>query len=147
MTMTMTMMKTTTIYQLYWCNFIAICTTCRKKHSERLLGLGWHSSTKGSVNQEAADSERFVGYFIVSKIPHHARCLFACQVRNWDKDCVGGCRFNFLWDNTVTPLFLCESLSLPTRSFEENMSNNVRSILSIRLFYLIGRPKLMQEQP
>ena len=28
---------------------------------------------------------------------------------------------------TVTPLFLCESLSLPTRSFEENMSNNVRS--------------------
>ena len=49
--MTMTMMKTTTIYQLYWCNFIAICTTCRKKHSERLLGLGWHSSTKGSVNQ------------------------------------------------------------------------------------------------
>ena len=38
------------------------------------MGLGWHSSTKGSVNQEAADSERFVGYFIVSKIPHHARC-------------------------------------------------------------------------
>ncbi|CAH3133217.1 unnamed protein product [Pocillopora meandrina] len=35
-----------------------ICSTCRKKHSERLLGLGWHSSTKGSVNLEAADSER-----------------------------------------------------------------------------------------
>ena len=52
----------------------------RKKQSERLLGLGWHSSTKGSVNQEAADSERFVGYFIVSKIPHHARCLFAYHV-------------------------------------------------------------------
>ena len=79
MTMMKTMMKTTTIYQLYWCNFIAICTTCRKKHSERLLGLGWQSSTKGSVNQEAADFERFVGYFIFSKIPHHARCLFACH--------------------------------------------------------------------
>ena len=75
MTMMKTMMKTTTIHQLYRCNFIAICTTCRKKHSERLLGLGWQSSTKGSVNQEAADFERFVGYFWY-KIPHHA-CLFA----------------------------------------------------------------------
>ena len=69
------------IYQLYWCIFIAIYTTCQKKHSERLLGLEWHSSTKGSVNQEAANSERFVGYFIVSKIPHHAHAKYETETK------------------------------------------------------------------
>ena len=31
--------------------FYSYLHTCQKEHSKRLLGLGWHSSTKGSVNQ------------------------------------------------------------------------------------------------
>ena len=95
MTMTMTMMKTTTIYQLYWCNFIAICTTCRKKHSERLLGLGWHSSTKGQSTRKLQilrgllDILLFLRYLTTQVVYSHATPYIeiACQVRNWDKDC------------------------------------------------------------
>ena len=105
-------MKTTTIYQLYWCNFIAISTTCRKKHSERLLGLGWHSSTKGQSTRKLQilrgllDILLFLRYLTTQGVYSHATPYIesACQVRNWDKDCVGGCRFHFL-RVTQLPLF------------------------------------------
>ena len=87
------------------------------------------STRKLRILSGSLDILLFLRYLTTQGVYSHATPYIesACQVRNWDKDCVGGCRFNFLWDNTVTPLFLCESLSLPTRSFEENMSNNVRS--------------------
>ena len=58
------------IYQLYWCNFIAIYTTCQKKHSERLLGLGWHSCTKGSVNQVPEEKIRHRVRIDMTKVDH-----------------------------------------------------------------------------
>ena len=44
--------------------YTAICTSCRKKHAERLLNLGWQNPNKQTEDQAAAvpqkDVERFV---------------------------------------------------------------------------------------
>ena len=48
----------------------AVCTSCRKKHAEQLVALGWQSTdkrTKDKVDQASAasptDLQRFVGKF------------------------------------------------------------------------------------
>ena len=49
--------------------YIAICTSCRKKHAERLSALGIQISDKGRRDQTAAaagkDSQRFVELTVV----------------------------------------------------------------------------------
>ena len=57
--------------------YIAICTSCRKKHSGRLSALGIQISDKGRRDQTAAaagkDSQRFVELTVVFLLCHAFR--------------------------------------------------------------------------
>ena len=70
----------------------AVCTSCRKKHAEQLVALGWQSTdkrTKDKADQASAasttDLQRFVGQFIFLKtVLFSLACpvfLFLCQPR------------------------------------------------------------------
>lgn len=66
--------------------YIAICTSCRKKHAERLSALGWQASDKGTRDQAAAATPRYFQRFV-----EHAIVFFF-----------------------VTLLFLCVSIAFPS---------------------------------
>ena len=57
--------------------YTAICTSCRKKHAERLTGLGMQLSDKDTRKQTAAaagkESQRFVEHTVVLLLCHAFR--------------------------------------------------------------------------
>ena len=62
--------------------FYSYLHTCQKEHSERLLGLGWHSSTKISVNQVPEEKIHHCVRIDMTKVDHFVEFInrpYFCQ--------------------------------------------------------------------